>query len=337
MIIVLRPDASEEQIDHLLSRIREMGLTPHISRGIERTIVGVIGDERLIRERSFQSTPGVEHVMSILKPFKLASREFKHDDTIVHVNKVEFGGNKIVLIAGPCSIENPEQLMKTANAVKAAGATVLRGGAFKPRTSPYSFQGLGEEGLKLLDEARRATGLSVVSEVMDTRDVELVARYVDILQIGTHNQHNYALLKEVGTLQKPVILKRGLSSTVEEYLLAAEYILSRGNNQVILCERGIRTFEKATRNTLDISAIPVLKHLSHLPVIVDPSQATGNWRLVEPMSMASVAAGADGLMIEVHPEPEKALSDGAQSLLPEKYAHLVSQVQLIARAIGREI
>ena len=337
MIIVLRPDVSEEQIEHLLTRIREMGLTPHISRGVERTIVGAIGDERILREQSMESIPGVEQVMPILKPFKLASREFKPENSIISVNKTEIGGKKLVAMAGPCSVESWDQLITVAKAVKAAGATILRGGAFKPRSSPYSFQGLGEEGLKMLAAARKETGLSVVTEIMDTRDVELVGKYADILQIGARNMQNFNLLKECGMSKIPVLLKRGLSATMEEMLMSAEYILSRGNYNVILCERGIRTFEKWTRNTLDLSAIPVLKYYSHLPVIVDPSQAVGLWRWVKPMTFAGIAAGADGFIIEVHPDPEKALSDGAQSLLPDKFQVLMQELKPLAEAVGREL
>ncbi len=337
MIFVLQPNATEDQIEHLLSRIRELGLTPHISRGVERTIIGAIGDERILREQSLDSIPGVEEVMPILKPYKLASREFRHENSIVHVGKVPVGGKKIQVMAGPCSVESLDQIIETANAVKAAGATVLRGGAFKPRTSPYSFQGLGEEGLKLLAEARKQTGLPVVTEVMDTRDVALIEQYADMFQVGARNMQNFNLLKEVGMSKKPVLLKRGLSATLEETLMSAEYVMSKGNYNVILCERGIRTFEKWTRNTLDLSAVPVLKHHSHLPVIVDPSQAVGAWRWVEPMSLAAIACGADGLIIEVHPNPEKALSDGSQSILPAKFEKLMSKLKAVSAAIEREI
>jgi len=280
MIFVLRPDATEAQIEHLLGRIRELGLTPHISRGVERTIIGAIGDERVLREQPLDAIPGVEEVLPILKPYKLASREFRHENTIIHVNKISIGGVKIQIAAGPCSVETSEQIITTAKAVKAAGASILRGGAFKPRTSPYSFQGLGEEGLKLLDEARKETGLPVITEVMDTRDVELVERYADMFQVGARNMQNFNLLKEIGMSKKPVLLKRGLSATLEETLMSAEYIMSKGNYNVILCERGIRTFEKWTRNTLDLCAVPILKHHSHLPVFVDPSHGVGVWRWV---------------------------------------------------------
>jgi 3-deoxy-7-phosphoheptulonate synthase len=336
MIIVLCPDVTEEQIEHILDKIRDMGLTPHISRGVERTIVGVIGDERLFSENTIESIPGVEQVMPILKPFKLASREFKQENSIVTVNKTSIGGKKIAIMAGPCSVESMDQIMTIAHAVKKAGASILRGGAFKPRTSPYSFQGLGEEGLKMLAEARKETGLSIVTEVMDTRDVELVGKYADILQVGARNMQNYNLLKEVGISKKPVLLKRGFSATLEETLMSAEYVLSKGNYDVMLCERGIRTFEKWTRNTLDLSAVPLLKYHTHLPVIVDPSQGTGYWRWIKPMSLASIAAGADGLIIEVHHDPENALSDGSQSLLPEKFSHLMVEIKQMATMLQRE-
>jgi 3-deoxy-7-phosphoheptulonate synthase len=337
MILVLRPDATPEQIEHLLSRIRELGLTPHVSKGVERTIVGAIGDEEILREQPLETIPGVEKVMPILKPYKLASRDFKRDDTIIDVGGVKIGGKKITVIAGPCSVETEELLLSTAQSVKSAGAEILRGGAFKPRTSPYSFQGLGEEGLKMLAAVKKATGLAIATEVMDTRDVEMVEEYADIIQIGARNMQNFNLLKEVGMAKKPVILKRGMMSTYEEILMSAEYIMSKGNYNVILCERGIRTFEKLTRNTLDLNAIVVLKQQSHLPVFVDPSHGTGHWRWVAPLSRAAIAAGADGLLIEVHPEPEKAWSDGAQSLLPDKFSKLMQELKLIANVVGREL
>jgi len=280
---------------------------------------------------------GVERTVPLLRPFKLAGREFHPQDTIVAINGVLVGGKQVVVMAGPCAVESRDQLLETARAVKEAGAQVLRGGAFKPRTSPYSFQGLGEEGLRLLAEAREETGLAVVTEVMDPHKVPLVTTYADILQVGARNMQNYALLHAVGEAQRPVLLKRGMMSTVEELLMAAEYILSHGNNRVILCERGIRTFEQYTRNTLDISAVPLLKQLSHLPVVVDPSHATGKWELVEPVSRAAVAAGADGLIIEVHPHPEKALSDGAQSLKPARFAALMRGLRPVAEAVGRTL
>jgi 3-deoxy-7-phosphoheptulonate synthase len=337
MILVLRPDATPEQIEHVLSRIRELGLTPHVSKGVERTIVGAIGDEEILREQPLETIPGVEKVMPILKPYKLASRDFRPEDTVIDIGGIKIGGKKIAVVAGPCSVETEELLLTTAKAVKSAGATMLRGGAFKPRTSPYSFQGLGEEGLKILANVKEETGLAIVTEVMDTRDVELVEEYADIIQIGARNMQNFNLLKEVGMAKKPVMLKRGMMSTYEEILMSAEYVMSKGNYNVILCERGIRTFEKLTRNTLDLNAIVVLKQQSHLPVFVDPSHGTGHWRWVGPLSRAAIAAGADGLLIEVHPEPEKAWSDGTQSLLPEKFIKLMHELKLIAKVIGREI
>ncbi|MFH1856720.1 MAG: 3-deoxy-7-phosphoheptulonate synthase [Candidatus Omnitrophota bacterium] len=337
MIIVLKPNTTDEQIKHIEERIKSLGLKPWISRGVERTIIGIIGEEDILRVQPLEAFPGVEEVLPILKPYKIASRDFKKEGSIVDVKGVKIGANKIVVIAGPCAVENEEILMKTAKAVKEAGASMLRGGAFKPRTSPYSFQGLGEDGLKMLANAGRETGLPVVTEVMDTRDVELVEKYTDMFQIGARNMQNFNLLKEVGKSRKPVVLKRGLSATVNELLMSAEYILANGNFQTAVCERGIRTFEDATRNTMDISAIPVIKQLSHLPVIADPSHATGKWGLVGTMSKASIAAGCDALMIEVHPNPEEALSDGAQSLRPEKFSALMQELKSIASAVGREI
>lgn len=337
MIITLRPHATEEQIQHIVERIEEAGLRAHISKGVERTIIGVIGDERVLRSFPLEAFPGVESVTPILKPYKLAGREVHPENTVIKVGDVTIGGSEVVVAAGPCSVENRELIIDIAKAVKEAGAKILRGGAFKPRTSPYDFQGLGLEGLKYLAEAREHTGLPIVTEVMDTRQVELVYEYADIIQIGARNMQNFNLLKEVGKVDKPVLLKRGMSSTLKELLMSAEYIISQGNEKVILCERGIRTFETATRNTLDISAVPVLKHESHLPVFVDPSHAGGKWRWVAPLSRAAVAVGADGLIIEVHPEPEKALSDGVQSLRPEKFAQLMTEIRTVASAIGRSI
>ena len=338
MIIVLRPDATNEQIEHIIEKVKKLGLTPHVSNGTERTIIGVIGPEDILRVTPLEVFPGVEKVMQVLAPYRLVSREFQKEPSVINVGKgVKIGANKIVLMAGPCAIENKTTLSEIAGQIKAAGATVLRGGAFKPRTSPYSFQGLGEDGLKMLKEVGDEFGLATVSEVMDPRDVELVAGYVDILQIGARNMQNFNLLKEVGLTKKPVMLKRGPSSTVKEMLMSAEYILSGGNFNVILCERGIRTFEDSTRNTLDISAVPVAKQLSHLPIIVDPSHAAGKWGLVSPLSKAAVASGADGLIIEVHSHPEDALSDGAQSLLPSNFANLAQDLKVLARALGREI
>ncbi len=338
MIIVLKPKATKKQIEHLIERIKALGLKPMVSRGTERTIIGVIGSEDVLRVQPLEVIPGVEKVMPVLKPYKLVSREFKPEPTVVDVGGgVAIGGKALVVMAGPCSVESREMLFETARAVHRAGAQLLRGGAFKPRTSPYSFQGLGEEGLKLLREAARATGMRVVTEILDTRDIQLVEQYADVIQIGARNMQNFELLKEVGQSRKPVLLKRGLSATITEFLLAAEYILSQGNFNVILCERGIRTFEDQTRFTLDLNAVPVIKRLSHLPVIVDPSHGTGSWDYVEPMAKAAVAAGADGLMIEVHPNPEVALSDGPQSLLPEKFAALMRAVRKVAQAVGRSL
>jgi len=338
MIIVLRPDATEKQIEHIIERVKKLGLKPMVSKGVERTIIGVIGEEDIIRIQPLEVYPGVEKVMPILKPYKLVSRDFKQEDTIVDVGGgVKIGGKKIVVMAGPCSVENETLLVKIAKTVKESGAVVLRGGAFKPRTSPYAFQGLGEEGLKFLKEAKKITGLPIVTEIMDVRDMSLIEKYADIIQIGARNMQNFNLLKEAGQSKKPVLLKRGMSATIKELLMSAEYILSEGNFNVILCERGIRTFEEHTRFTLDISAIPVIKQLSHLPVVVDPSHATGKWGLVAPCSKAAIAAGADGLIIEVHPNPEEALSDGAQSLLPEKFAELMKEISKVAKAVGREL
>ncbi len=337
MIIVLKPNATKQQRAHVLERIKALGLKPMISEGTERTIIGVIGPEDKLRAQPLEVIPGVEKVMPVLKPYKLVSREFKPQDSVININGIEVGGKRLVIMAGPCSVENRAMLVQTAKLVKAAGAHLLRGGAFKPRTSPYAFQGLGEEGLKLLRDVGKATGLSVVTELLDCRDVGLVEKYADVIQIGARNMQNFELLKEVGLARKPVLLKRGLSATINEFLLAAEYILAQGNFNVILCERGIRTFDTATRFTLDLSAVPVIKKLSHLPIVVDPSHATGAWDLVAPMAKAAVACGADGLIIEVHPDPEVALSDGPQSLLPKNFAKLVKEVRKVAHAVGRTV
>jgi len=321
-----------------VEKIKELGLKPMVSEGIERTIIGVIGSEDALRVQPLEVFPGVEKVVPVLKPYKLVSREFKPENTVVKLGSgVSVGGKELVIMAGPCSVENRQMLMQTAKAVKLAGARVLRGGAFKPRTSPYSFQGLGEEGLKYLKAAAQATGLKVVTELMDARDIELIERYADIIQIGARNMQNYNLLREAGQSKKPVLLKRGLSATIGEFLLAAEYIAAQGNFNILLCERGIRTFEDQTRFTLDLAAVPVIKKLSHLPVIVDPSHATGYWDFVGPMAKAAVAAGADGLIIEVHPNPEAALSDGPQSLLPKNFAKLMKELARVARAVGRTL
>jgi 3-deoxy-7-phosphoheptulonate synthase len=335
MIIVMKHTATKAEVDGVVANIESIGMRAHLSSGEERTIIGVIGDERPIDPEHFEMLDGVERVVRILHPFKLASRDFHPENSIVKVNGVEVGGNQIAIIAGPCSVESREQLMETAEAVKKAGATMLRGGAFKPRTSPYAFQGLGLKGLELLREAREQFRMPIVTEIMATQDVALVTQYADVLQIGARNMQNFALLHAVGETQKPVLLKRGLMSTVEELLMAAEYILSHGNHRVMLCERGIRTFETATRNTFDINAIPLLKTLTHLPVIADPSHGTGKWELVAPVARAAIAAGADGLIIEVHPQPAKALSDGAQSLKPDNFAKMVTEVRAIAQVMGR--
>lgn len=338
MIIVLKPDATKKQFNYIIQRAKKLGLKPHISEGKERTIIGLIGPEDVLRVTPLEAFPGVERVMPVLAPYKLVSREMQAKNTVITLHKgIRIGDKKIIVIAGPCAIENQKILFESAKKAKNAGATVLRGGAFKPRTSPYSFQGLGEKGLKYLKQVGKELAMPTVTEVMDPRDVDLVCKYADILQIGARNMQNFNLLKEVGQTKKPVILKRGLSSTVKELLMSAEYILSEGNFNVMLCERGIRTFEQATRNTLDISAIPVIKALSHLPVIVDPSHASGQWEFVPALSKAAVAAGCDGLLIEVHIKPEEALSDGSQSLIPHRFASLMKELKLIAKAVKREL
>jgi 3-deoxy-7-phosphoheptulonate synthase len=336
MIIITSASITDDELDHIRERVESAGLHTHLSRGEQRTIIGCIGDEERLQEIPLRSLPGVESVMPVLKPYKRASREFNVDRTIVRVGeRAMIGGNAICVIAGPCSVENREMLHETAVAVRAAGATILRGGAFKPRSSPYSFQGLGREALRLLVEERAITGLPVVTEVLDTRDVDLVAEHADMLQVGARNMQNFALLAELGRVQRPILLKRGLSATIVELLMAAEYIMAHGNDQVVLCERGIRTFERATRNTLDVSAVPVLQRETHLPVIVDPSHAAGDARLVAPLAFAAVAAGADGLIIEVHPQPENALSDGDQSLAPPAFSALMAQLHAFSAAAGR--
>ncbi len=337
MIIVLRRDATKEQIEHIVQKMESLGLKTMVSKGVERTIIGVIGEEDVLRVQPLEVYPGVEKVMPVLAPYKLVSREFKPQDTVINVKGLEIGGNKLVVIAGPCSIEKYDLLLETARKVKAAGANVLRGGAFKPRTSPYSFQGLGEEGLRYLRDVADEVGMIALTEIMDTRDLPLIEKYSDMIQIGARNMQNFNLLKEMGLSKKPVLLKRGMMSTIKELLMSAEYILSNGNFSVVLCERGIRTFEESTRFTLDVSAVPVIKQLSHLPVVVDPSHAAGKWGLVSPLSMAAVAAGCDGLLVEVHPKPEEALSDGAQSLLPEKFEEMMANIKRLARAVGREL
>jgi len=356
MIVVMKQHCDEEAIEHVLSFLTNHGLSGHPSRGVERTIIGVLGAVGPAGTpgsigginpglgEAMESLPCVESVIRVSKPYKLASREFHPEDTLVNVpvpcvssGAVSIGGDSVVMMAGPCTVESEKQLMTTAQAVREAGAVILRGGAFKPSTSPYGFRGLGEEGLRLLAKARSEFGLAVITEVMTPTDVPMVCEYADILQIGTRNMQNYMLLDEVGRASKPVVLKRGMSATIEEWLLAAEYILSQGNRNVILCERGIRTFEKVTRNTMDISAIPLIKQLSHLPVISDPSQGTGRRDLVTPLSLASIAAGTDGLLIEVHPNPDEALKDGAQSLTIQQFQELMPQVLAVTQAIGRKV
>ncbi len=326
--------ASDRDLQAVVDRVREIGLRPEISRGEDRAVVGVIGANAYAHREAFSHLSAVQEIVQITKPFKLGSREFQPQDTVVDVAGVPVGGEEVVVMAGPCSVEGEEMLLETARFVASRGARILRGGAFKPRTSPYSFQGLGEAGLRMLAAARADTGLRVVSEVMTPSDVEMVAGYVDMLQVGTRNMQNYALLQEVGRTGKPVLLKRGMSSTIEEWLLAAEYVLSQGNRNVVLCERGIRTFEQSTRFTLDLNAVPLVRELSHLPIVVDPSQGTGRWSLVRPMALAAVAAGAQGVLVEVHPRPEKALSDGAQSLDFENFERLAGELGRLTEAIA---
>src|SRR5881628_411489 len=338
MIIVLRSGATDGEVDDVCHRIVAMGYSPHTIRGALRTVIGAIGDDRgKDALRSLESLECVESVTPILKPYKLASREVRQESTQIRIGDVTIGGRSIVVMAGPCAVESRLQLLEAAEQVKAAGAAVLRGGAFKPRTSPYAFQGLEDEGLKLLSEARRETGLPVITEVMEPDKVDVVAEHSDILQIGARNVQNFSLLRRVGAAGKPVLLKRGMSTSIQEWLLSAEYVLSGGNPNVILCERGIRTFETTTRFTLDLNAVPVLKKLTHLPVVVDPSHGTGHWEYVESMAMAAVAAGADGLLIEVHPRPEEALSDGPQSLKPDRFAAVMARIARVARAVDRDV
>ena len=337
MMIIMRAGATQEEVAHVISKVEQNGLRVHLSKGEERVIIGAIGDGRAVQRDQFAILPGVDRVVPISRPYKLTSREFSPENTVFPIDGVSVGGSGIVVIAGPCSVESRTQTMEVALAVKEAGANAIRGGAFKPRTSPYAFQGLGEAGLEILAEVREITGLPVVSEAMSVEQVPLVAKYADILQIGARNMQNYSLLHAAGESQHPVLLKRGMSATVEELLMAAEYILSHGNRRVILCERGIRTYETSTRNTTDINAIPVVKAQSHLPVFIDPSHSTGNWEYVTAIARAGIAAGADGLIVEVHAHPEEALSDGGQSLKPERFADMVRQVKAIAQAIGRDL
>ncbi len=337
MIVVMRKGYTEEEMTGVLKRLTELGFTGHVSRGVERTVVGVVGQTYPELRDTLEMIPGVDEVVPISRPYKLSSREFQPEDTIIKVGDVTIGGDELVVIAGPCAVETEEQVLATARAVRAAGAHILRGGAFKPSTSPYHFRGLGEVGLKLLSRAREETGMPIITEVLTPSDVELVSRYADILQVGARNMQNFILLEEVGRSGKPVMLKRGMSATITEWLLSAEYILSQGNRQLMLCERGIRTFETYTRNTMDISAIPIIEKVSHLPIIADPSHGTGKWYLVAPLALAAVAAGADGLMIEVHPTPDYALKDGAQSLTFENFQRLMAQVIPVAASVGRKV
>lgn len=335
MIVVMDSQASKEQIDQVIKRLKDFGFDVHLSQGVERTIIGAIGEKTAAKLEQLEATPGVAKIVPILQPYKLAGREFREERSQVTVHGVTFGGDQIPVIAGPCAVESREQLLETARQVKAAGATLLRGGAYKPRTSPYDFQGLAEFGLELLAEAREVTGLGIVTEVVNPADLETVAEVADMLQIGARNMQNFTLLKEVGKSNKPVLLKRGLSATIREWLMAAEYIISSGNSQVVLCERGIRTFETETRNTLDLSAVAAIHELSHLPIVVDPSHGTGKWKYVSAMAKAGVAAGADGLMVEVHPHPEEAMSDGPQSLRPEVFEQMMKEVNQVAMSVGK--
>lgn len=337
MILTLKSGVKKSEVDAITRKIKELGLTPHVSKGAVKLIIGVIGEKEHKYKDVFESFDAVESATPILKPYKLVSREFRKENTVIDIKGVKLGGDQLVVMAGPCSVDTRENLLACARAVKKSGAHILRGGAFKPRTSPYAFQGHGETALKYLAEARKATGLPVVTEVMDTRQVEIVARYADILQVGARNAQNFDLLKEVGQCKKPVMLKRGMANTIEEWLMSAEYIVSKGNHNVFFCERGIRTFETATRFTMDLNAIPVLKHHSHLPVIVDPSHGVGVRDFIGPIALAGIAAGADGVMVEVHPKPTEALSDGPQALLPAMFEALMKDVKKVAAAVGRYV
>lgn len=335
MIVVMEQGANKEKVNKVSERLEKKGFSVHLSIGVERTIIGAVGDKSRLADMALEAMDGVEKVIAILAPYKLASKEFKPQATLIEMDDVVIGGDELQIMAGPCAVESKEQVMEIAGIVKRSGAKIMRGGAFKPRTSPYSFQGLGEKGLKILAEAGAAHGLKIVTEVMEPGCVELVSHYSDILQIGARNMQNFSLLKKAAKSDKPILVKRGLSATIEEWIMAAEYILDGGNNNVILCERGIRTFETFTRNTLDLSAVAVAKQLTHLPVIVDPSHGTGKWKLVEPMALAAIAAGADGLIVEVHPRPSEALSDGSQSLNKENFLELMRKLVPVARAVGR--
>ncbi|KNY25227.1 3-deoxy-7-phosphoheptulonate synthase [Pseudobacteroides cellulosolvens] len=337
MIIIMNSNATRDQIDEVEKRLIDLGFQTHPIFGEIKTVIGAIGDKRLLNTQDISNMPGVESLVPIMKPYKLAGKELKKEPTVVKVGDVEIGGKEVVIMAGPCAIENEETYIGTAIKVKESGAKILRGGAFKPRTSPYAFQGLEEDGLKIMAKARDITGLVLVTEVVDTRDVDLIASYADIIQIGARNMQNFKLLHEVGLTNKPILLKRGLAATIEEWLMAAEYIMAAGNSNIILCERGIRTYETATRNTIDISAIPLVKELSHLPIVVDPSHATGSWKYVNALSKGAVATGADGLIIEVHSDPSNALCDGPQSLRPSKFDQLVNELRPVAEAVGRSL
>jgi 3-deoxy-7-phosphoheptulonate synthase len=338
MIIVMQQHAEPKDIEAVVKRVEELGYKVHLSRGEARTIIGIIGaDEHKLQTTTFEAMDGVEKTMRVMQPYKVASRDFSPTDTVISVNGVQIGGNKVVVMAGPCSVESREMILETAQAVKEAGGAILRGGAFKPRSSPYSFQGMGEEGLRYLAEAREQTGLPIITEVMNTDEIDLVSDYADILQVGARNTQNYSLLKALGKTRKPVFLKRGMSSTIQELLMSAEYILAGGNMQVMIGERGIRTYETATRFTFDVNAIPVLKELSHLPVVADPAHGTGKWNLVTPIAKAAVAAGADSIMVEVHPDPSKAWSDGAQSLSLERFGTMMRELRPVAEAVGRSL
>ncbi len=337
MLVVMNKNASEQEMAGVMQKLTQSGLAGHISQGVERTVVGVVGQTYPELRDTLELLPGVDEVIPISKPYKLSSREFQPENTTIKVGDAVLGGDELLIIAGPCAVETEKQVVETAKAVKASGANMLRGGAFKPSTSPYHFRGLGKQGLEILAMARAETGLPFITEVLTPQDVELVAEYADILQVGARNMQNFILLDEVGKVKKPVMLKRGMSATIQEWLLSAEYILSQGNRQLLLCERGIRTFETYTRNTLDVSAIPIIKKLSHLPIIGDPSHGTGKWYLVAPLALAAVAAGADGLMIEVHPNPDEALKDGAQSLTFENFEQLMQHVAPVAASVGRRM
>ncbi len=338
MVIVMAQNSTKEQVEKVVKRLETAGYQSHISQGVERTIIGAIGDETRLGDVGIEQLPGVVNVIPVMEPYKLASRAMREEGTVIKLGEgVEIGGQTVQIMAGPCAVESKEQLFEAAESIKNSGVRILRGGAYKPRTSPYAFQGLAEEGLKFLAEAREKYGLLIVTEVMDQHSLPIVAEYADIIQVGARNMQNFYLLKEIGQYDKPVLLKRGLSATIEEWLMSAEYILSEGNPDVILCERGIRTFETYTRNTLDLSAVPIVKHLSHLPVVVDPSHGIGKFRFVPPMAVAAVAAGADGIMLEVHPNPLEALCDGPQSLTPKKLNKTITQMSAVAEAIGRNI